>query len=117
MAGSNAGRKGAIRSGGGGAKVAAPASAASAVDRFRAASAAARAHNDRAIWRAANRGIAQAKAAGTGLRTTGQQRSIDTTSRAVRFMGLGTVTRGRKAGEFKARRKTGRYAAPSTRLY
>lgn len=136
-------------------KVSTPMAAGSGVDRFRAASAAARARNIRAVSRAAERGYAQARAAGTGYtgtfvseravrgltkkqqkdagfmqgtratttqfstnRTPRQQRSIDRTSAAVRFLGVGTVTRGAKANEFSAgRRRRAGYRAPSTRLY
>lgn len=153
MAG-NGGRGGAIRSAGVGIRpkvakraVSAPVTSANAADRFRAASQAARARNVRATFRAFDRGVAQAKAAGYGFmgtvtnkrdvtasrrstrpvpkavgfdyssnRTPRQQRSIDVTNRATRFYGLGTVTRGKKAGEFGARRGTRGYKAPRTRL-
>lgn len=74
MAG-NGGRGGASRSGGGvGIKVAkravsAPVSA-SSVDRFRAASQAARERNTRATFRAFDRGVAQGRAAGVGYQGT-----------------------------------------------
>lgn len=151
MAG-NASRGGSARSGGGvGIKVAkraasAPVSASQA-DRFRAASQAARERNTRATFRAFDRGVAQARAAGYGFmgtvtskrdvsnrrrigsppkatgfdfsadRTPRQQRSIDVTNRATRFYGLGTVTRGRKAAEFSGRRGSRGYQAPATRLF
>lgn len=145
---------GAPKKGGGAPKVAAAKVAGSGVDRFRAASAAARARNNRSVWRATNRAFSQAQAAGRGYtgtvvseraikrltkdqrkdpgfmqgtratttqfspnRTPRQQRSIDRTSAAVRFYGLGTVTRGAKAKEFGPSRRRASYRAPATRLF
>jgi hypothetical protein len=62
----------------------APVSSASAADRFRAASAAARDRNTRASFRAFDRGVAQAKAAGYGfMGTVTSKRDVTASRRRV----------------------------------